>query len=163
MNGSFALSLADVLLIMHWMQNKYVCDCHKRLGNRMTCHLSPHLSTPAGCVRNTLHRSPPFPSLPVRRAETLGGVWRWCPTWRICTDTQRRRMMSSMMERMRSYTLRTSQCQVRGAPTPCVTILNISLKKCSKERKRFSVYRETRNSICSFTLKFFLRKKWLNL
>lgn len=68
--------------------------------------------TPAGCVRNTLHLSPLCQSLPAQRAGIPGGVWRWCPTWRTCTATRRRTMTSSTMERMRSYTLRTSQCQV---------------------------------------------------
>lgn len=104
---------------------KSVWEFLKWSGNRLNS-LSPLCpSLTAGCERNTLQLSPLCPSLPVRRAETLGGAWQWFPTWRICTDTQRRTTTSSTMERMRSYTLRTSQCQVRAT----VTTQLCSLKK----------------------------------
>lgn len=67
---------------------------------------------PAGCVRNTLRLRLPCPSLPAQRAGIPGGAWRWCPTWRTCTATQRTTTTSSTTEKTRSYTLRTLQCQV---------------------------------------------------
>lgn len=84
----------------------------RKLSYRLISHFR---SLPAGCVRNILRLSPPCRSLPALRAGILGGVWRWCPTWRICTATPRRTTTSSTMERTRSYTLRTSQCQVSSS------------------------------------------------
>lgn len=77
---------------------------------------SSRLFSPAGCVRNILRLSLPCPSLPAQRAGIRGGAWRWCPIWRTCTATQRRTTTSSTTERTRSYTLRTSQCQVSVDP-----------------------------------------------